>query len=169
MKIKCERFVLDADVARCAGLSEVPSSKGARNVMQAMIKSETIAIFCPTLSEEWKKHRSKFSANWLSSMTAKKKILRVKPTESVANEIRAAAISEGDKRIAEKDVHIVDAAVNQNAIIASNDNAARAVFQQILNGSATMEALVWVSPTASSEEIVSLIERSGFIPEAWKI
>ncbi|WP_457243611.1 hypothetical protein [Pseudomonas lurida] len=169
MKIKCERFVVDADVARCAGLSEVPSSKGARNVMQAMIKSDTVAIFCPTLADEWKKHRSKFSANWLSSMTAKKKILRVKPTETAAGEIQAAAISEDDKRIAEKDVHIVDAAVDQNAVIASNDNAARAVFQRILNGSATMEALVWVSPTASSEEIVSLIERAGFVPENWKL
>lgn len=169
MKIKCERFVVDADVARCAGLSEVPSSKGARNVMQAMVKSDTVAIFCPTLSEEWRKHRSKFSASWLSSMTAKKKILRVRPLESSVDKIQRAAISDDDKRIAEKDVHIVDAAVDQNAVIASNDNAARAVFQRILSGSANAEALVWVSPTSSSEEIVSLIERAGFIPDAWKL
>jgi len=60
MKIKCQSFVVDADVARAAGLSEHPVSKGARSVLQAILNSDARAVFCPKLKEEWKQHKFYF-------------------------------------------------------------------------------------------------------------
>ncbi len=102
MKIKCESFVIDADVARAAGMSEHPVSKGARDVLQAILNSDARAVFCPTLRDEWKKHQSIFATRWQSSMTAKKKIDRITVTSNITEAIDLSAISDAQKAIAKK-------------------------------------------------------------------
>ncbi|MBO9551917.1 hypothetical protein [Pseudomonas sp.] len=167
MKIKCQSFVVDADVARAAGASENPVSKGAREVLKAILESEARAVFCPTLREEWNKHKSLYSTRWHSSMTAKKKIDRVKIASSVSEIIDAAQISDAQKLIAKKDAHVVDAAILVKSIIASNDNAARAVFKILGQHSGTIGEIIWVSPTSERERIVALVGNADYIPTEW--
>ncbi|MDV3057485.1 hypothetical protein [Pseudomonas paracarnis] len=167
MKVKCQSFVVDADVARAAGASEHPVSKGARDVLKAILNSEARAVFCPTLRAEWKKHKSLYSAKWQSSMTAKKKIDRVEIASSVSEIIDAAEVSDAQKLIANKDAHVVDAAILVRSIIASNDNAARAVFKILGRFSGTIGELIWVSPTSDCERIVALVGSSDYVPVEW--
>ncbi|WP_460109206.1 hypothetical protein [Pseudomonas sp. H3_E06] len=167
MKIKCESFVIDADVARAAGMSEHPVSKGARDVLQAILNSDARAVFCPTLRDEWKKHQSIFATRWQSSMTAKKKIDRITVTSNITEAIDLSAISDAQKAIAKKDAHVVDAALSVRSIIASNDVTARAVFKILSRASGSVGELVWVSPTSEGERILELIGSSGYVPNEW--
>lgn len=167
MKIKCQSFVVDADVARAAGLSEHPVSKGARDVLQAILNSDARAVFCPMLREEWKKHQSIFATRWQSSMTAKKKIDRITVTSNVSENIDLSAISDAQKAIAKKDAHVVDAALSVRSIIASNDIRARAVFKILGRVTGDIGELMWVSPTSEGERILELISSSGYVPNEW--
>lgn len=169
MKVKCQSFVIDADVARAAGQSEHPVSKGARDVLQAILNSDARAVFCPKLREEWTDHQSIFATRWRSAMTARKKIDRIKVVSSVSDIIAVSAVSDAQKLVAIKDAHVVDAAIAVRSIIASNDNAARAVFKIIGRASGAIGEVVWVSPTADCERIVALVGNLDYIPAEWAL
>ncbi|WLH68817.1 hypothetical protein [Pseudomonas sp. FP2309] len=167
MKIKCQSFVVDADVARAAGLSEHPVSKGARSVLQAILNSDARAVFCPKLKEEWKQHKSIFSTRWQSSMTAKKKIDHIISTSNISEFIEISQVTDAQKAIAQKDAHVVDAALSIKSIIASNDNAARAVFKILGQFSGSVGELIWVSPTTECDRLLDLIGSTAYVPNEW--
>jgi len=66
-------------------------------------------------------------------MTAKKKIDHIISTSNISEFIEISQVTDAQKAIAQKDAHVVDAALSIKSIIASNDNAARAVLKFSVN------------------------------------
>lgn len=167
MKFKSSHIVVDADVARAAGLSEHPVSKNSRNVLLGISDSGLHVAFCPILLSEWRTHRSLLSAKWLASMVARKKFHCEIPTTHTKAEIDNAALSETDQAIAEKDAHVVDIAIAKGNFIASNDKTARSVFSAVANKTNILNELLWAVPTDSSESLVEVFTNGGLVPDEW--
>lgn len=169
MKFDGDGLVVDADVARAAGISEHPVSRNSRVLLQTLLQSGYKVGFCPALLDEWKKHRSLFAKQWLGSMTARKRIVRLTPTPIVTAFIDAADITDDQKNIANKDAHVVDAALALDKFIASNDKRARDVFCCVADKSAAFRHIIWAIPSLDGEKISEILATGGDIPPEWQL
>lgn len=162
--------VVDADIARSAGESVHPVSSTSRKVMQVLLSSDNAAVaFCPKLKDEWSKHSSKFSKIWLSSMIARRKIIRVSPALVVGDEIDSSHLNQAKKKIAQKDAHLVDLALHSNCVIASNDNIAREVFSELSLSSGVIRNTFWVSPASDSIKLCDYLSRNSDLERTFKL
>jgi len=100
-------------------------------------------------------------------MTAKKKIDHIISTSNISEFIEISQVTDAQKAIAQKDAHVVDAALSIKSIIASNDNAARAVFKILGQFSGSVGELIWVSPTTECDRLLDLIGSTAYVPNEW--
>lgn len=160
--------VIDADVAKSAGLTEHPISSSSRIFLQNMKENGHKAVMCKKLLHEWNKHNSKFAKTWLSSMFAKKLVLIVEPNQQVAKLIESSDLKAKEKNIAQKDVHLVDAALtNDDKVISSNDITARDVFGNITKLNKSIADIAWFSPTLHNEFLCRYLKKRCSIPKTY--
>src|SRR5437867_10648595 len=102
-------LVVDASVARAAGETEHPVSTACRWFLEEMRKVCHRIVMTDAISQEWKKHRSNFAYRWLSSMTAKRKVVRVDSEENPAlrQAICSLQLREKERDAILKDIHLV--------------------------------------------------------------
>lgn len=160
-------FIVDADVARSAGLSEHPVSSGSRYLLESISKKGHKAAMCPKLLQEWKQHKSLFSKRWLASMIAKKKIAFINPNAKIKIFIEE-NVSEGkDKDIALKDSHLIDAALETDKIITSNDSTAKAVFCTLSKKNGEISQISWFNAVTDKDFISDTLMSNGQIPSKY--
>ena len=125
------RFVIDASVAFAAGQTQHPRSRRSREFLEAVLKICHRAVLTPELRDEWDLHESQFSATWKAEMRSKGKVVDLAGTENVEVRAQLAAqgLSQSSRRAAEKDLHLVEAAIDTDSIVASLDDSARGLFQ----------------------------------------
>lgn len=170
MSIKTKGVIVDADVARSAGVTEHPVSKSSRDTLMALKDSPNFhLVFCPKLREEWKAHKSRFSSAWLTSMYAKKKVKLTAPPSIIEPYIHIHAGSEKNINIALKDKHLVDSALNGDSVIISNDAAARAVFALVSKEFSPLGCVFWVAPNISSFKLLFFISNNKNPEDDWKL
>jgi hypothetical protein len=115
------RLVIDASVASAAGLTLNPSSRRCREFLQAVLRICHLATMTPRVREEWNRHQSLFARAWLAEMTSKAKV------EDVADVPNEALRAEAPGTVsAQKDLHLVEAALATDKIVISLDDKARA-------------------------------------------
>lgn len=160
-------FIIDADIARSSGTSEHPVSSGSRRLLENLTKNGHKAAMCPNLRIEWKKHRSLFATKWFASMVAKKKIVFIDPPAKIKNFIEGNIEDCKDKEIALKDSHLIDAALEADKIIASNDNIARNVFCNYSLKQGEIGAVSWFNAVSDSAFISDTLMTGGHIPDIY--
>src|ERR1700733_12490318 len=120
MAAASRRLVIDASVASAAGQTMAPASRRCREFLQAVLRISHRAAMTPLLREEWKRHQSLFARAWLAEMTSKGK---VEATPDVQNDqLRTEAPG---TRSAQKDLHLIEAALATDKIVVSLDDTAR--------------------------------------------
>lgn len=169
MKFDGESIVVDADVARAAGVSEHPVSRNSRDLLQTLLARNYKVGFCPVLLAEWKKHRSLFAKQWLGSMIARKRVVLLTPVSITVDLIDAANISEEQRDVANKDAHVIDAALALDKFIASNDKKARDVFCCVAQSSAAFRDIIWAVPSLDGEKISEVLDSRDDIPPQWRL
>lgn len=170
MKFDASHIVIDADIARAVGLSEHPVSNTSRTLLEAVMASKDIGIaFNKTLLDEWKKHRSTYAQKWLSSMIAKRRFSLINVPTDAGIVVQNAPITDKEKKIAEKDAHLIDIALVAGKFIASNDTTARTVFCLVSNHSPLFNGITWVVPVDCADALAALIQERGFIPSEWHL
>lgn len=169
MKFEAQRIVVDADVARSAGLTEHPVSKNSREVLQSILNSQLSVSFCKTLSDEWRKHASIFAKRWLTTMIAKKKWSLITPHDLVQNDIINSNLTDGEKAAAIKDAHVINNAIQTDKFIASNDKIARGIYSKISQTTNNLNDVTWAIPAEHGTDIQRVFSDGGFIPNEWNI
>lgn len=160
-------FVVDADIARSSGETEHPISSGSRKVLELISSGGHNLALCPTLRQEWKKHRSGFATRWMAAMVARKKVLFITPSPEILEYIESEVADSNEKTIALKDAHLLDAAWEADKIIASNDDNARKAFCNIAEKKMTISEIIWLHGVRDHECIGSGILLSAFVPERY--
>ena len=129
-----KRLVIDADVARSAG-SETAIHQRAincREFLKSVKEQNHQIVLTKIISEEWKKHQSRFTRRWRLSMDARKKVVRINPSEDqqLRDKISTTTHDENEIEVMQKDLHLLEAALATDQTIISLDETVRTLFAQ---------------------------------------
>jgi len=171
MKSKISQMVIDADVARSAGITEYPLSKNSREILLAILNDSNINIvFCQELLNEWKKHKSIVSTRWLTSMYARKRCKTIKIEDkfvTILNKITY--LKSAEMKAIQKDAHLIETALKSDKFIISNDNISRNICCKIVDSYKEIENLCWALPSCDSKLLIKFIQDGDCLPESFKI
>ncbi len=166
MSRESKRIVIDASIARSAGKAEHPVSRSCREFLEQILKICHHVVMTPDIREEWKKHRSRFTATWLASMTARKKVCVVLPTAdvSVVEKLRKAQVAEKDKVAIRKDMLLVEAALATDSRVASLDEEVRSLLRAFSEQWGRIKTVAWVNPSKVEDKTIAWLS-SGASPQ----
>jgi predicted nucleic acid-binding protein len=154
--------VVDADVLRAAGGTEHPTSKRARQALEAIRAGEHRLVLSGPLLREYKNHESRFATLWRSNMVARKRLQHWDYVEDSALRNRLVdalpkdAVSQ--QREVLKDAHLLEAAVATGQRIVSMDAKAKALFQKACPKLQAHGCLLWGDLTEQPEGTIKWIE-----------
>lgn len=153
--MKTKRLVIDADVAQSAGTKEDPISQSCREVLEAVRDICHKVVLTEDIFAEWKRHRSNFTATWLTSMRARRKQIVLKDVTNADLRARIDALSLNEQTLdfMRKDVHLIEAALETDHIIISRDETARDLFQEASEEIGGLKRIVWINPTREDEHV----------------
>ncbi len=102
-------------------------------------------------------------------MYAKKKIHdgAIQRNEQLRNSIASAIQDPAPREAAEKDAHLIEAALAGDQIVVSLDDRAREAFSIASRDVQKLTSIVWVNPGKSSEEVPAWL-RDGAPDEAYR-
>jgi len=156
------RLVIDANIARSAGSSNVPESLYSRECLNAVREYEHVAVFTQQLLEEWGEHASRVSRQWWRSMAARRRIARIEGAEFLIHLDRACACLAEDqwREDFRKDFHLVRAALAADQTILSNEINFPGYLSIAARTVPTLSALYYGNPAAEGEPCVEWV-RAG--------
>ena len=160
------RLVIDASVAAAAGQTLHPTSRRSREFLGAVLKICHRAVMSPHLIHEWELHESQFSATWRAEMRSKRKVVDVPGSRNseVRTQLAAEALSPTLRRAAEKDLHLVEAAIETDRIVVSLDEGAR----ELLRMDATAK-IIWVNAVAEGGRTIYWLRRGAKPLRRWRL
>jgi hypothetical protein len=165
------RFVIDASVIGASGSSDHPTSSACRELLVAIRRICHRVALSDAVREEWNKHQSQYSMVWRASMVSLRKIDEVQPVE--ANDLREAIENrfarEGERKEAEKDVRLIEAAMCADKIVVSLDNRARHVFEALMRDAGFLRSIRWIQPVDDSERLIAWMEGTATSARHWKL
>lgn len=168
-------LVIDASIGGTAGGGSVelgtPKEK-CRLCLRAVLANSYGALFHPQTWEEWQRHKSEYSRQWLSDMYSRKKLKNIAEEDTVATGLRARLkklvetkigreeISAPIFEIMLKDCHLLEAALDKGAgmIILSLDDKARFHFKMVSVQIKDIRSVVWVNPGQPEEGAIAWLE-----------
>jgi hypothetical protein len=158
-------LVIDANVARAAGGKEAmhPMSKNCRDFLESVREICHHVVMTTDISKEWKKHQSKFSESWRSSMVARRKLhpINAKKDYILREMIESSNAEEKEKEAMIKDIPLVEAALEADKIVVSLDERVRKLFAYSSNDISELKAIVWINPSKSEEDPINWLEKGA--------
>jgi len=161
---KC--LVIDACVARSAGGMDTtdPGAKNCRDFLTAILDICHHVVMTRAIGEEWKMHQSRFARKWLLSMEAHRKVRRFTQTSrlEMRERIMKAIPDKNNRDAMLKDVHLLEAALSADKIIASTDQEARTLFTKSAGVSKAAKNVVWLDPGKEGEKVLDRLKKGRF-------
>lgn len=157
-KRKTKRLVIDTSVAKAAGESEHPVSKYCRDFLKGVLEICHSLVMTQRISDEWKKHRSLFTAKWQRVMVAKKKVdsINITQREDLQKEIISKAASKRDREEMKKDLSLIEAALATDRIVVSLDEEAKKLFTEAARHVVRLKQIAWINPHQDNDAIECL-------------
>ena len=165
------RLVIDTDIARAAGTSEAPRSSRSREFLESVLLICQRVVITPAISEEWGEHRSRFFTGWLRSMTAKKKVERLNPQEDRRLRQALGTVGFGPRQIqeAEKDAHLLEAALAADRVVCSLDASACEQFRRVARVHERIGEITWADPGGEPDEVRTWLESGARAVRKWQL
>jgi predicted nuclease of predicted toxin-antitoxin system len=137
-------LVIDASVLRSAGETQHPVSMACRDTLVAILEICHRTVSTTSLSEEGKRHASRFSRKWLRSMAARKKLVRGLTTTAIA--IDTEDLTPNQAEAIEKDRHLIEAALAADRVIVTRDSSIKDILAKTRKGKRFLTQLRWINP-----------------------
>ena len=157
-------LVIDASVVQAAGGEQTTHQRGklCRDFLRDALSICHRATMTPELGEEWKTHRSPFARKWLCSMFAHKKVVGIpgESNESLRDDIARAINTAKKREAAEKDMHLIEAALATEQVIISLDEKARDLFSAASRRVRPLRKITWANPEKQEENVAKWL-RAG--------
>ena len=116
--------------------------------MIALRECKHKVVFSNELWEEWMGNRSGHAWTWMRTMRARKLVVRIAvPTDAGLREkFNRLAVNVGILDAMNKDIHLLEAAMATDRIIASKENEAHAHFAVVCDHIGEIRDVMWVNP-----------------------
>ena len=173
-------LVVDASVMRAAGGVEAtdPVPARARNTLMAILAICHRVCLTPDISEEWKRHQSRFAGRWLTQMYARRKVVACEAPscQHLVDDIRSFHLTtEGDIVAVEKDIHLFAAALTtSHRTILSWDKRVATVIRKVCADTKTVTSkaiasMLWIDPIADHETLRAWLSEAGPSQPHWPL
>ena len=167
MAESADRKLIDANVVRSAGDAPHDSSRSCRRFLETVLGVGHHVVMNSDIWAEWRSHLSRYSMVWYRMMEEED---RVHSDDAVPDERLRKQIGDAvpDRRqAAEKDVHLIEAALRTDSLVASQDERARRIFRDASGSVRELRPIVWVNPTRPADDPIRWLE-GGAPFEAWR-
>lgn len=170
---KSRRLVVDASIARAAGGPDAvhPLSKDCRDCLMSIRDICHRIVFESELAAEWKKHRSAFARTWLTSMEARRKVVRIAIPAEDRMSTRIQGLSAQENAIAAmvNDAHLIDAALATDSIVLALDEIVRGLFTVHSATIAQLRQIMWANPGNSVENCTDWMKAGAPVDNGRKL
>ena len=152
-----KRIVVDTSVIKAAGDGAHPA-KICRDVLDTIYKVCHRVVLTESVRAEWWQHPTRFLAGWRKQMDGKKKLLRCEnPPESGACRKVLAAVDEQDRHVVEKDIMLLEAALNMDRIVISLDSRTRKHIAGVAQKIVELQKVQWEDLKRSEPETTEAV------------
>ncbi len=164
-----KRLVIDTDVVQSSGDEEAtdPRAVHCRDFLKEVRSQNHRVVMTRKISDEWKRHQSRFSLEWRVSMDARRRVDRVDPPENEKLRDKIVDTTSNQDEIAalQKDFHLLQAALATDQTIISLDEIIRKLFARVSQQVGEIRHVIWVNPDRTTEEQPITWLQSGAPPE----
>lgn len=139
-----------------------PVSSACRRFLMTMRDVGHYVVMTAALRQEWRSHLSGWSRKWLTQMYARRRVHSCEAPRDVSLRRRAAAAVPGHRGPAvEKDVHLIEAALKADRLVASRDETARGLFRDASIRVRELQQIVWINPTLPADAPIGWLENGA--------
>ena len=164
-----KQLVIDTDVAQASGDEDAtdPRAINCRDFLKEVRSQDHRVVMTREISEEWKRHQSRFALEWRVSMDARRRIDRINPPEDeeLRDKVTVTATDEDEIEAMQKDFHLLQAALATDQTIISLDETVRQLFKQASQQVGEIRNIIWVNPDRATEEQPITWLQNGAPPE----
>ena len=164
-----KRLVIDTDVAQASGDEDAtdPRAINCRDFLKEAMSQDHRVVMTRKISDEWKRHQSRFAFEWRVSMDARRRIDRIDPPEDteLRDKVTNTASDENEIEAMEKDFHLLQAALTTDQTVISLDETVRQLFKQASQQVGEIRGVIWVNPDRTAEEQPIIWLQNGAPPE----
>jgi hypothetical protein len=159
-------LVIDASIARSAGVSENRVSSATRQFLESVLEICHRMALTEPIRDEWRRHQSKFAKRWRLAMYAKKKIILLQGIADTGLEDRILRTSrnEEQRQAMLKDIPLIQTALRADYIVVSRDENARVLFQI-----RELSPITWVNPVSEPGLVLAWLEGGAPAIDEWKL
>ena len=156
------RLVIDTNIARSAGESEDSTSSACRKFLETVLDIGHCVVMTDAIRKEWHRHQSIFSTVWFGQMTDQEKVVEIdgERDEMLRKKIDASVPPE-QRNLAAKDVHLIEAAIETDRLVTSNDEKVRSSYGNVANKVEELKQIVWVNPTRDEETPIEWLQNGA--------
>ena len=161
---KSKAIVVDASIARSAGMTEYPASLRCRETLQTMLHYCHRVVITEAVAQEWRTHASRFARGWLASMKAKKKLMQVTDAATyteLLEQLEACIDTPRQREAVSKDFHLVVAALATDKIVITRDKELGKILHDAASEVRTLRSIVFANPEVAEDEIVAWLNRGA--------
>ncbi len=161
-----KRLVVDANIAFAASdTSDDECANNCYELLDTIEKCKHSIVLSDELFREWFVRHSNFSLLWLNRMAQARLLCwpSISNNEIIRNAIKEYANNEGEYTHMMKDVHLLEAALFTDKIVASMDKRARRQFVRIClrKEETEIKEIMWVNPDVKEEACCDWLDRGA--------
>lgn len=162
------RLVVDTNVARSASESEKPVSDACRQVLQTMLSEQHKVVLTATQLQEWQRHQSPFTRNWLARMASKKlwHVLTPEPNSGLTERLYALECTARARKEMLKDVHLLENALATDDVVLSQETNVFGLFCKYADALRVPRPVAWVNPVDDTPGCVAWIATGAEVAKA---
>ena len=134
----------------------------AREFLETLRDCGHRIVWSTDIDREWNRHFTEFSTDWYTTMTNSGKVLDLRNVnvrdEGLRNEIHKFAPDIHIYKIMRKDIHLLEAALKSDKIVASKDKKAQRHFGIVCQHIGEIRDVVWVNPDNEEEMCIDWLK-----------
>ena len=148
-----KRIVIDASIACSASTRDNPESSCCRKFLDSVRSVCHKIVMTRDILDEWKEKRSNYSHTWLASMCARRKVCRLGKVEddNLRVLVDKCSLTEKERKAIEDDIHLLEAALATDLLIASKDEEMRKALDKLALNIRELRAIVWINPVVDEQ------------------
>lgn len=152
-----KRLVIDTVIFGAAGGPDAEGrAKTCFDVLTTVRQADHRLVLSPDLWDEWRRHRSTSSRAWLTSMYARRNVIIINDVThpSLRTKFARLKLSNKEHEAAEKDLHLLEAALAADKIVLSMDEIVRDIFSRATSRVSECRRVIWVNPERAREACI---------------
>lgn len=141
-------IVVDTSVARqCGNVTTANAlSVRCRDLLRAIETNELRVVISDDIRREWKKHASRYARLWLTDMVSRNRHLAVDPSRHAGIRSALSTLNADDRAAVEKDLLLIEAAVDGGSRVISRDWAMRKILHSLAQDVQDLGSIHWTGP-----------------------